>query len=486
VEINGGIAFASELKALLAADLIEREVDLEAIHRFLTYGYVPAPDTGFRRIRKLPPGHRLIWENGKTRIERYWTIDFRPKRILEIGEWKTAVRDTVRKAVVDRMISDVPLGAFLSGGIDSTIVVACMAEASDRPIETFSIGFEHEAFNELPYARQVAERYATSHHEFMVRADDASLLPRLARLYEEPYADSSALPSYFLARETRRHVTVALSGDGGDEGFAGYGRYGRICAVHPRSAWLRATGVRALLGLAYRAGGLLPPAITRQLEVARGLTGPDLAESYAWTIRLFSDGEKRALYGEQMREALSRPCSSLLAHFTDDPRAGTALIDRLCFTDVMTYLPDDILVKMDLAAMVHGLETRPPLLDHRVLELAASAPAEVRFRGGQLKWLLKEAFREAFPPGLLERRKTGFGIPLQEWFRGPLLPVARELLLARDSRIHAYLRRDALATALEHHAAGRIAFGFQLWGLVMLELWHREVVEGSPAPLAAP
>jgi asparagine synthase (glutamine-hydrolysing) len=477
-DLGHAFVFASELKALLATGLVEREVDPGQLHAFFTFGYVPAPGTGFRRIHKLPPAHRLVWEDGRVRLERYWELDYRAKRTLTPQDWSESVRGAVRRAVTDRMMSDVPLGAFLSGGVDSGIVVACMAEASSRPVETFSIGFEHEAYDELPLARRVAERYRTAHHEFVVRADDASLLPALARLYEEPYADSSALPTYFLARETRRHVTVALSGDGGDEAFAGYARYRRLDRA--RSGWLRAPGVRASLALASRAGAWLPPHLARRIEVAHGLGDPDLGAGYAWTVRLFSDREKRWLYGDALRHTLERPGSALLSAWMNHPRAGETLIDRMCFTDVMGYLPDDLLVKVDLACMIHGLEARAPFLDHRVLELAASMPAETRFPGGRLKGLLKHAFRDVLPALHLAQPKRGFAIPVQEWFRGPLLPLAREALLAPGARVHAYLRREALAEALDHHAAGRIRLGFQLWALLMLELWHREVVDRPP------
>ena len=217
--IDDGIVFASELKAILASGTVEPDVDHRAVHQYLSMGYVPAPRTGLRGIVKLPPAHTLVWEPHRTVGRRYWSLNFRNKKAQDHNQWMEDIRSTVRAAVRRRLVSDVPLGAFLSGGVDSSIVVACMSEATDRPVETFSIGFEHEQFNELPFARLVAKRYATNHHEFVVGADDTELLPELARIYEEPYSDPSALPSYFLARETRRHVTVALNGDGGDEGF---------------------------------------------------------------------------------------------------------------------------------------------------------------------------------------------------------------------------------------------------------------------------
>jgi len=477
-ELPDGLAFASELKAILAADLVERTLDGRQIDEYLTFGYVPSPGTGFAHIRKLPPAHRLVWEPTGTRIERWWSLDYREKLALPAAEWQERVQDVVRGAVRRRMIADVPLGAFLSGGIDSSIVVACMAEASGRPVETFSIGFEHEVYNELPYARRLAERYATSHHEFFVRADDVSLLPALARLYEEPYGDSSALPSWFLARETRAHVTVALNGDGGDEGFAGYRRYTQFPERRRRLAALRVPPLRRLIDGAARLPGL-PPRWARSLEAAAGVSAPRVADAYVWALRSLSEREKRRLY----RPAARRPsgeAASLLARWIDDARAGEALIDRLCFADEMSYLPDDLLVKMDLATMAHGLEARSPLLDHHLLELAASMPDSVRMPGGRAKGLLKEAFRSALPEAHLERPKSGFAIPVQEWFRGPWAGFAREHLLARDARIGRWLEPTRVARLLEDHVAGRALYGYQLWTLLMLELWQREVVE-SPA-----
>jgi asparagine synthase (glutamine-hydrolysing) len=315
-----------------------------------------------------------------------------------------------------------------------------------------------------------------------VRADEVSLLPTLARLYEEPYADSSALPSWFLARETRRFVTVALNGDGGDEGFGGYQRYADLPRWRRRLAVLGVPGARAAANALARLPGL-PPRWARNLEAATGLCEPALGAAYLWAVRTFSEREKGALYRAELRGPLGEPAAAHLSRWTDDPRAGDALLDRLCFADEMTYLPDDLLVKMDLASMAHGLEARSPLLDHHVLELAAEIPASAKLAGGRLKGMLKDAFRAALPPEHLTKPKTGFGIPLQAWFRGPWAGFAREHLLAGDARVQRWLDREALARALDAHVAGRIDFGHQLWTLLMLELWLREVVE---APEEAP
>jgi asparagine synthase (glutamine-hydrolysing) len=474
---GGGLAFASELKALFASGLVEPRARLLDVHDYLTFGYVPAPGTGFEGIRKLPAAHRLVYERGASRLERYWEIDFNKKQLLPVDEWREAVRGEVKRAVRRRLISDVPLGAFLSGGIDSSIVVACMAEASSRPVETFSMGFEHETYNELPYAKQVADRYATRHHEFHVRADDFGLLPRLARHYEEPYGDPSALASWILARETRRAVTVALNGDGGDEGFSGYTRYARTLDWRRRGVFLRRSGMRAGLALARGMVAPLSRRLENRLEAAILASSGDLAEGYGYFAGIFSPLDKRRLYGDAMRTLPLGPSLDRMRGWLEDPNAGEHPLDRMAYADLQGYLPDDLLVKMDMASMAFGLEARSPLLDPRVLELAASAPAAVRAPRGALKSLLRESFREAVPPDLIDRPKRGFGLPLSEWFRGAWAPLARELLLGGEARVHAYLRPRELRRTLDLHLTRRLERGAQIWHLVMLELWHRHAVE---------
>jgi asparagine synthase (glutamine-hydrolysing) len=326
----------------------------------------------------------------------------------------------------------------------------------------------------------VAERYGTRHHEFVVRADDAELLPQLARLYEEPYADPSALPSWYLARETRRHVTVALNGDGGDEAFTGYARYARAAAWQGRR-WLTALGAPRLARAALGLGGAAVHGIERRLDGLAHLASGDLAERYAWLLRLFSERECARLYTDEMREAAAVDTApALFARWMAEPEAGRDPLDRLCFADVRGYLADELMTKMDLASMAHGLEARSPLLDQRVLELAASMPADVRCPGGALKGLLKESFHDALPGDLLDRPKQGFALPLHDWFRGPLRALAEDLLLAEDTRVTRYLRAPGLRRLVSEHTRGTAQRGMLIWALVMLELWHRELVEWRP------
>jgi asparagine synthase (glutamine-hydrolysing) len=481
VELDGALLFGSEIKALLASGMIAPDVKGRDVLSYLSLGFVPAPGTGMIGVHKLPPAHMLVRENGRTHVTRYWQIDFRCKAERSIEEWKEVVRGEVRAAVRRRLVSDVPLGAFLSGGIDSSIVVACMAEASSR-VETFSIGFEHEAYDERQHARVVAQAFGTSHHEFVVRAEVAEMLPTLAVAFDEPYADSSALPSWFLARETRRHVTVALNGDGGDEGFAGYSRYARLCGRDRLARWIRPLGLRSLTGAASRADGWLPPRTRRLLEGLHGLLAPGFGERYAWTVSLFSGLELAALV--HGIDANSGPDSDIVAAAANAPEAGVHPVDRMLFADTSVYLPGDLLVKMDIATMSHSLEARSPLLDHRVLELAASVPADLKLHRGHLKWLLKESFRGVLPASILDRKKQGFAIPLDDWFRGPLRQVAGDLLATGEPRIGAFVRREVVRMMLDDHWAGRGNHGRQIWALVMLELWWRWLEDNRSAGLA--
>lgn len=481
---DGELWFGSEAKALLRSGAVAAEPDPEAISEFLARGYVPAPRTGFRGIRKLLPGHVLVRTDAGVDVRPYWRLRFDADGDRRTdAENEELLREKVLAAVRKRLVSDVPLGAFLSGGIDSGIVVACMAEMLDRPVETFSIGFDFERYNELPHARAVAERYSTSHHEFTVRPDAAALLPDLAELYEEPYADASALPSYFLARETRRHVTVALNGDGGDEAFGGYSRYRQVLSWAERTRWARRFGVHALAGAL---SGVVPGDGAGRLERIHQATHEDVAVRYAWAMRLFSDRTRRELAGDALRPCLGPPGDRLYREILERPGAGRTELDRMQFADIALYLPDDLLVKMDLATMGHGLEARSPFLDPAVLEFAASLPAHLRCDGVETKILLKRAFRDRLPeahPGLPKR---GFTVPLAEWFRGPLRTLVDDLVLRGPFAESGWIEPRTAREVLEEHLRGRVDHGRRLWALTMLASWWMRYVErGRPVAVGA-
>jgi len=479
---DGTLSFASELWALLADGEISRELDPVALDRFFTYTYVPSPFSAFRAVRKLPPASLLRWRGGEVSIERYWRPDYGAR--LELGSVEEAgelVRDAVREAVRRRLVADVPLGAFLSGGIDSTAVVAAMAELSNDPVKTFSIGFESSEFDELPHARLVAERFGTEHHELVVRPDAVELLPKLIRHYGEPFADHSAIPSFYLAEMTRRHVTVALNGDGGDEVFGGYGRYahgamltrldamphGLRSSAGALAARLRPDGdLNSLRNRLRRAAALLP--LTPQERYVRAMSrfGLDLREG------LYAP-ELRAVLGDtSAAETIAEPWSASIA---DNP------IDLMLDVDQQTYLPGDLLTKMDIATMAYGLEARSPLLDQDLVALGAALPARFKVQGREKKIALRASLRGLVPDQLIDRPKQGFQVPMAEWFRTDLRELARETLLGEGAGAHGYLRPDVVAGLLGRHLACEEDNSSLLWSILTFELWHQQVVEGRPS-----
>jgi len=479
-ERKGTISFASELWALLADEQISRELDPEALDRFFAYTYVPSPFSAFRAVRKLPPATLLRWRRGRLSSELYWQLDYRPK--LEVGSEAEAgelVREALHAAVGRRLLSDVPLGAFLSGGVDSTAVVAAMAEQSPEPVKTFSIGFEDERFDELPHARAVAERFGTSHHELVVRPDAVELLPRLIRHYGEPFADHSAIPSFYLAEMARREVTVALTGDGGDEVFGGYGRYANAALLH-RFDVLPAPLRRALgdaLGRV-RADGELH-SLRNRLRRLAALLPLAPRERYARAASRFGPALGESLYTPEFRTALGGSAAETIEVAWAGSLAD-GVVDRLLDVDRQTNLPGDLLAKMDIATMAHGLEARSPLLDHELVELGARLPERFKVRGREKKIALRASLRGVVPDAELDRAKQGFQVPMAEWFRGDLRGLARETLLAGEARSRAYLRQDAVAGLLERHLAGTEDNSSLLWSILVFELWQRQVVEAKP------
>jgi asparagine synthase (glutamine-hydrolysing) len=474
-EGDGWLSFASELSALMADPEIPTEIDPSSIDCYLAYGYIPAPWSIWRSVRKLRPAHTLIWENGRTEAERYWRLDYSRKRTEDRRELEEELRDRLGGAVRRRMISDVPLGAFLSGGVDSSIVVSEMAAASTQPVKTYSIGFEEEEYNELPRARRIAERFSTDHHEFVVKPDAIELVPKLVRHYGEPYGDSSAIPTFYLAEVTRRHVTVALNGDGGDENFAGYLRHvansltGRLDDV-PRPV----RNAVAALGRALprRPGSKTLLSRTQRLLVS---VDADSIERYRRHVSVFNDAERAELLDPDFRASLdqSRAPEEIAAPWR--AASGSTALDRLLEVDVNTYLPEDLLVKVDIATMAYSLEARSPFLDPEVMEFAASLPPREKASLGRKKLLLRRAYRGRVPDSILDGAKRGFGVPLGAWFRGDLHGYARDLLLDRTTLDRGYLNESAVRSILDAHATGQGDRSLQLWALVMLESWHREL-----------
>lgn len=477
-KIGTRLVFASEFQAMLAHPDVPREVNTEALSDYLSFMCVPAPETAFRHIHKLEPGHTLIWKNGEMQIERYWSLDFRNK--TDLGEKEAGERavDLLRDAVRVRLMSDVPLGAFLSGGIDSSAVVALMSELSGERVKTFSIGFDEKDFSEIEHARRVAQRFGTDHHEFVVRPNAIEVLPTLVRHYGEPYADSSAIPTYYLAKMTRQHVTVALNGDGGDECFAGYERYAAMRLGERYSKLPRLVREHVL----EPAIGAIPAAGATRSRMGKArrfldVVGRPTGERYLrWTC-VFNDEMKAEMC---TREFLTQTAQAKAIRFVQPWFSGNGeieVVDRALMADTFNYLPNDLLVKVDIASMAVSLEARSPFLDHHVMEFAASLPARFKLRGLTTKYLLKNALRGLVPQENLTRGKMGFGVPIGHWFRAELKGFLKETILSKRSLGRGYFKPAAVRRLVDDHVAHQRDYSHQLWTLLMLELWHQEFID---------
>ena len=475
---NGDIAFASEVKAILRFPGVQRRPHLGRLDAYLALGYVPGSETAIEGIHRLPPGSLLISEGGAVRIERYWSPIPRSSGQSR-AENIAAVRDAVVQSVRKRLVADVPLGALLSGGIDSSVVVAAMAETSSTPVRTFSVGFAEERYDERRYARLVADHLGTTHEEILVEPDATALLPQIVAAYDEPLGDASALPTFLLCEHTRQFVTVALTGDGGDEVFGGYERYrahalaGRLDLL-PASA--SALGARALRALP---GGRTEPR-SPSFRAARFLetAGLDDTERYGRLMGLFPVRLRERLWTtEAMEEIGTLPTAGQL--LGPPPRDG---ITGLQLVDIATYLPDDLLFKTDIASMASSLELRSPLLDHELAEIALGLPDELKLSGRTGKVALREAFGADLPAEILARGKAGFGVPVGRWFRDDLGELAADLLLGATATGRGLFRREGVAALLDDHVAGRAEHGERIWALVILELWQQHYVDSGTFP----
>jgi len=477
-QLEGEFVFGSEFTALLLHPGISRDIEPEALHHYLSFMCVPAPLTAYRAIRKLEPGHSLRLSKGEIRIERYWQPDFSQKLKITEEEAGAQAIEILRDSVRVRLMSEVPLGAFLSGGIDSSAVVALMSEESSGPVKTFSIGFEEQDFSELHHARRVAEHVGADHHEFIVRPDALEVLPTLIEHYGEPYADSSAIPTYYVARETRRHVTVALNGDGGDEGFAGYERYVAMSLAERYNkfpALLRSSVIDQAIKM-------LPTSETRRSRVRdakRFFQAAALArvDRYMRWISVFDSDAKSELYSDGFRHETRFTHSSALLEPWFAQANGAGVVDAALLADTMTYLPNDLLVKVDIASMAVSLEARSPFLDHKVLEFAASLPEKLKLRRLTTKYLLKRVLRKLLPSENLERRKMGFGVPIGHWFRGKLEPFLRETILSDKALKRGLFKPEVVKRLVELHVRSERDYSHQLWTLLMRELWFQRFIE---------
>jgi asparagine synthase (glutamine-hydrolysing) len=474
-----GIAFASEPKAFLADPAFEAEPDPQGLADYIALQYVPAPESAFKGVRKVPPGHFLLVENGQVRVERYWRLSYAKKLRISEQEAAEELRRRLSDAVRLRLISDVPLGAFLSGGIDSGAIVAFMAQHASGPVKTFSIGFDQKEYDELPAARLVARKYATDHREFVVRPDALSLLPSLVWHYNEPYADSSAIPTFVLSELTRRHVTVALNGDGGDENFAGYDRYyanvlGQQFDRIPRP-------VRRFMA---KAVALAPSSGNRRGLVSRGRRflqagGEAREQRYIRWVEHFPHGLREEICTPEFLATVNRDPDRLLLDAYGNTDAED-IVDATLDVDVTTYLPGDLLVKVDIATMAHGLEGRSPFLDHELMEFAASLPSDLKLRGSTKKHILKTAVAPLLPAEILDRPKMGFGVPIDAWFRDELKEFVQDIVTSARFRERGIMRPAVVERLFRDHISGEASWHYQLWNVVMLEMWFRAFIDARP------
>ncbi|MFH1835638.1 MAG: asparagine synthase (glutamine-hydrolyzing) [Methanobacteriota archaeon] len=472
------LVFASELKAILEHPDIPRVVDYSALNNYFTYGYIGSPDTVFEGVEKLPPAHTLVEDGVESSIKRYWRITFPKKPYGDEAYHIEKIRSMLSESVSRRLMSDVPLGVFLSGGIDSSAIVAVMSDISDD-VKTFSVGFEDQSFNELEYAKLVAEEFGTDHHEFVVPMNAVELLPKILECFDEPFADSSALPTYIVSQMARTSVTVCLSGDGGDELFAGYDRYVG-CKV--ASAYGKLPG--PLRMTAHWFTGLLPASTANKSIVNFSKRFAEVGnlsevERYADWLSFFNREKRGELFSkETMKRVGKLENIKYLDRFFRECPSKDFLVKTM-YVDVKTYLPEDLLTKVDRASMAHSLEVRVPFLDHEFVEYAQTIPMNLKFPGLKLKYLLKKAMKDRLPKKIIGRRKQGFGVPVSAWFKGDLKGMAYDLLLGNDSSTRDFFNKSYLRKILDEHSSGRVDHGQRIWSLVFFDLWMRKYVNGE-------
>ena len=488
-----GFLFASELRTLLCDEEVARQINLDGIHDYMMRLYVPAPQTIFKKIYKLPPAHYLVLEDGNVKIERYWQVDFSKKIAVKqpgggsVGFTETELCDQLwellRESTRIRLMSEVPLGAFLSGGVDSSAVVGIMSEFMSEPVKTFSISYKEAGYDESQYARKVAGLFGTDHHDFTVHPSGLEVLPDLVWHYSEPFADSSAIPTYYVSKLTRQYVTVALSGDAGDENFAGYDYYrvARFLEAYQRLPQAARQKIMPgiLHGMAYIPGmGNL--AHQMQIIMRRAELLP--AQAYTYRTSVFTPELASNFWQPGVLSGINR--NGVVDALEDELQMfqGTDPLERWQFLDLLNYLPDDILVKVDIASMANALESRAPLLDHKVVEFAASLPPSMKLngsvtRGFTTKYILKKTLERILPKDILYRRKHGFSVPISEWFRGELRSLTHETLLSSQALGRGYFQPTQVERLIREHEAGQIDHGTRLWILLNLELWHRTYVD---------
>jgi asparagine synthase (glutamine-hydrolysing) len=472
------LVFASELKSLIEVPGFDRTLDSAAIGAYVTYGYVPNPGSIFAKVRKLPPAHYLTYRDGRASLHRYWSLEWKASAPLDERAAEDMLAAKLDEAVSSRLVSDVPFGAFLSGGLDSSVVVALMSRHLTQPVQTFSIGFREAAYNELSDARRVADHLGTEHHELVVEPDAVALLQQLVWYLDEPFADASAVPTFLVAQLARTKVKMVLTGDGGDEAFGGYDRYLRHLKLQ------RFGAAKPLAAFAAGAAGrLVPGALGYRLRRIGDRLRQAFPASYLSGVALTPPEISRRLLGDSTYS----PYGGL--NFDLHTLDGLGELDRAVAIDFASYLPDDILVKLDRMAMASSLEGRSPLLDHRLVEFAVNLPPSLRVREGRGKHLLRKVAARWLPADVLAKPKQGFGMPLGQWFRGPLRELAADVLASRAFRERGLLDAATARECLDRHLAGAADMSEVLWLTLSLELWCRRYLDrasSAAAPMTLP
>ena len=474
------LIFGSELKAVMANSAVPRDIDFTALDQFLTLEYVPTPRSIFQQVKKLPPGHYLVAEDGQIRLEPYWNIDFHNVSVPHNEtDCVAALTDLIRDAVKIRLVADVPLGAFLSGGIDSSTIVAFMNETADTQVRTFSVGFGDPTYNELPYARLVANHFDTQHYEEFLQPDISELVPRLVGHFDEPFADFSSFPTFLVSEMARRQVKVVLSGDGGDEIFGGYDTYlaqkltASAYGYLPR--YLRRQVLPRLLAA-------IPPRpakkglINKSKRFVEGAALDPALQHVRWMI-FMHEADKAQLYRPELRSVLDGDSPQALIKGYFQEVQGIDPLAQQQYVDVKTYLVDDILTKVDRMSMAASLEARVPLLDHRIVEFALNLPPHLKLNGRTSKVILRQIMADRLPPAVLTKPKEGFSIPLKHWLRGELRPLLHDLLSADSLKKRGYFDPTCVANWIREHEAQRANHSHRLWSLMVFELWQRQMID---------
>ncbi len=474
---NGRFAFGSEIKAILALENIPREVRLDAVYDFFAYQYVPDPKSIFKHIHKLPPAHYMVLNKDGFSIHEYWDLTF--KHVTENSEATNAkaLKAILEKATSQRMISDVPLGAFLSGGVDSSGVVAMMAEASNSPVKTCTIGFDDEKFNEADFAKEIAQKYNTEHHEFTVNQNVAERLEHIVSFFDEPFADPSLVPTFFVSELARKAVTVALAGDGGDEMFAGYEKYSVDYVENKlRNKFPRFIRQHLFPGLSQIAG-LLPGTLGKKAKSLLTTLSTDPAMGFYITNSMITDEMWSTLATTDTQQALQgyHPSQYTLENYYKAD--GPDHLSKILYTDIKTYMTGGILVKVDRMSMANSLEVRAPILDYQVAEFAATLPSEQKFNDGTKKYLLKKVFEPYIPDDLLHRKKMGFGTPIDTWFREDLKAYTQSILFNCDKGLSDIFDAEKVKQVWQEHQSGKHQHGIVLWSMLMYQMWYNRYVK---------